>query len=308
MTIEKIAQTSQDMGPAVTYAPVIKPNKSPSGNAINVILYITASVLFVAVLSTYFVKDLPGAVLIVKDVAVDALWVILGGYAIGEIFKRIFINKARATEIYQTAKKETQETLDSLTDEERSKRAEYCKEYEDKIYETTRDRILKDANIDDKVYEEKYSTLSAGDIKPSEELSKRQVKALKTIYRLKRIHYNPDFLNMTVSTNVKHSPSDMYDTERADRNNTISSALFAVIGGFFGVTFAGELIFSFSLSILFTAVVKTILIVIMAAFKANFGWNLVMKTEINRLQLQKGEAKNLKRWCNNQQQVKSVQQ
>jgi hypothetical protein len=294
--VEKIPET-MEKPQTITYAPVIKQKKTTENIAINATLWVSVIVVFISVISTYFVQELPNVVLEPKTIVKNALWIAIGGYAIGELMKTIFANKARNSLEYKTTLKETKEALDSLTEEEINSREEYCKAYEENVYYTTRDRMLRDANIDIDVFEENYSKLSARDLrKPDVKLSKRQVKALKAVYKLKRIHYDADFLTMTVETNIKYAPSDMHNMERENRINSIYSAVCALIGCLFCVSLVGELVFSFSTAILLAAIFKTIFLVLMITSRATFGWNNVMKTGINRLVVQRSEAVSLKRW------------
>lgn len=297
--IEKITESSTQPQ-NITYAPVIKQKKSISEAGINTMLWIVLGVLFLAMGATYFVEELPNIVLEPKMLVKDAIWVAVGGFSISELAKRIFINKAHFSQEYKQAVKEYKESVSTLTDDELNSRSEYCKEYEENVYITERNRMLLDAYIPVDVYEEQYRKLNVDALK-KEGLTKRQIKTLKSVNALKRIHYNPDFLNSSRTTGTKYSPSDMYDVTREDRVNTIFSAIFTVFGCLFCVSLMGDLVFSFSKAALFTAIVKLTFTLITVATKAVFGWNLVMRTEINRLETQKEEVLNLKRWFKEKQ-------
>lgn len=284
----------------VTYSPVIKPKKVSTEATMNVVLCIIVAILFAAIIAAYFVEDAGGVLVEIQEMATEALWVIVGTYAIGELCKHIFINKAHTTETYIAKKQDAEKELASLTDEEREKRFEYCKHYEQTAFETQRDRLLKSANISLEDYENKYQTLNSKELRlryPNDNLSKKQMKALRHIRKIKPLHYNPDFLNVTVKTNNALSPSEMYDADKENWKDVIISAVFSFFGGAFAVSIASELIFSFSPAALFAALVKTAITLITVAMKARFGWNLVMRTEINRFCLQISEVKNLKRYC-----------
>lgn len=276
------------------------PRPVKSEDLINRTLYAIITLLFVAVVSTYFVEDLPGFVIDIRNMAIDALWLMLCCYTIGELAKRIYINKARGTKDYEDARKDAVDALAKITPEEGERRGEYCTVFENELYETVVTRILKNAGIEKKDFDEKYVSLNTKEIKtryPSDVLTKAQFKSLKLANAVKRVHYDQSFLNSTIELSSGVSPSDMYNARKEDRKNMITSAFTSALSGLFGVTFAGELIFSFSLGVLFSAIVKLTLTLIFTSLKANFGWNLVMKTEINRYRLQESEAKNFKNWC-----------
>lgn len=299
--IEKMETESKGTTVVNRTVNITQTTPSPIGSEtlVNRTLYAIIAVLFVAVVSTYFVEDLPGFVIDLRSMAIDALWLMLCCYTIGELAKRIYINKARATKEYGEAKQAAREALEGLTADELERRVEYCTAYEDELYATEVKRLLKNASISEADYVEKYAALSAKEVRKQypTELSKKQLKKLDEINRVERVHYDPSFLNSTTPTRARQAPSEMYDVGREDRKNMISSAVASVFSGFFGVTLAGELIFSFSLAVLFSAIVKVTLTLIFTSLKANFGWNLVMKTEISRYEMQKTEAGNLKSWC-----------
>lgn len=296
--VEKIPETMAKTQ-TITYAPVIKQKKTMSEGGINTLLLVVMCILFVAMGATYFVEELPDIVFEPKMLVKDALWVAICGFSISEIAKRIFVNKAHFSAEYKQAVKESKEAFATLTDDELNCRAEYCKAYEEAVYYTERNRMLQDAHISIEDYEKLYHY---GDIETlkTEGLSKRQIKALKAIGRLKRIHYDADFLNSSRTTNTRYSPSDLYNSAREDKINSISSAIFTVLGCLFCVSLMGDLVFSFSKTALFTAIVKITFTLIIVSTKAVFGWNLVMRTEINRLEVQKEEVENLKRWYKEQ--------
>ena len=298
--IEKIMEgTSAKPAQNITYAPVIKQKKTMSEGGINTLLLIVMCILFIAMGATYFVDELPDIVLEPKMLVKDAIWVAVCGFSISEIAKRIFVNKAHFSAEYKQAVKDSKDALGTLTDDELNARAEYCKAYEEAVYYTERNRMLQDAHISIEDYESLYQ---GRDIKALKEsgLAKNQIKILTAIGRLKRIHYDADFLNSTRVTNTRYSPSNLYNVTREDRVNTISSAIFTVLGCLFCVSLMGDLVFSFSKTALFTAIVKITFTMIIVTTKAVFGWNLVMRTEINRLETQKEEIANLKRWFKEQ--------
>ena len=293
----------KDGGVNVYYAPKQKNEDRATALPeviINRTLYGMVAVLFVAVFSTYFVKDVPGFVLELRGLALSAIWLILACYIIGELVKRIFMNKARATKEYRKAKKEAEDEIEKLTEAESERREEYCEAYEESVYNAELKRQLKNAHIKEEDYHERYRALTVKEVKevyPDSGLSKSQFKALKAINRIKRVRYNPSFLTSTTKMSAFKAPSEMYDADEENRRNSITSAITAIVSGVFGTALVGELIFSFSPAVLFAAVVRVTITLITAALKANFGWNCIMRTEISRFYIQKKEAGALKRYC-----------
>jgi hypothetical protein len=74
----------------------------------------------------------------------------------------------------------------------------------------------------------------------------------------------------------------------------LSSIVTTFLSSLCAVTIAGDLIFSFTIAALFSAIVKITITVIVGSFKAMFGWNLSMVTEINHYLITVKECKNLK--------------
>lgn len=281
--------------------PIVIIKKTTTQKAINAILITVACLLFVGVLCTYFVKEIPNVVFDIRNVTYQALWVFIGGYAIGEIFKKVAINRARETKEYKEAKEKAKKAFEENEKNKLNGREkEYCEYYSDSHYEAEIRRVLNGAKINEEIYYEKYFSLSKEEILrnyPDCKLSKIQLKAIAKANNVKKIYYNADFLRLLEPTNKNVSPSELFNVQRKNYINSIMSAITGFLACIFCATFAKELLFSYSPEILFEAVVKTIAILAMVAFKIQFGWSLVMETEINRFKLQTQEAKNYALWC-----------
>ncbi len=296
--IQKIGM-KQEMGAAVTYAPVIKGNKSVGG-LIDKILVSAAVLLFLAVLATYFVEELPATVISFRSLSLEGLWLFAGGYAIGEIFKILAINRARSSETYIKTKEKTEQTLNGIPKDKISRRQEYATAYENDMYLRERKRILESGKIDEREFEEKYFSLSNKEIKeryPDNRLSKKQLRTIAQANALKRVRYNADFLKTVQQTEAYVSPTELFNARKRNVKNSVTSAIFGFVGGLFAVSFSQSLLFNFSATILLNAIIKLIVIVVMIAFRTNFGWSLVMNTELNRFKLQQLEADNFTKWC-----------
>ena len=295
--IEKLSSGASN---AVNVTTIVKaPKKLKGEEVINKALYATIALLLIAILSTFFVKELPGLALDLRNIALDAIWVIACSYTIGELFKRVFINKAKATEEYAEAKEMAKNAVNSLTPFELEHKGDYCKAYSEDVYNTHLNLLLSNISISKEEYMEKYKLLNYKELKAKygELLPKRTLKSLANINKLKHNDYNPEFFNVWVEYDAYATPSQMFNVKRENRKNVITSAITSTATGFFSVTFAGSFIFSFSIAVLFMAIVKITSVIIFASLKANFGWNLVMGTEVGRFQAQVSEVKNLKHYC-----------
>ena len=284
---------------AVNVFQTIKKKETPQ--TINGVLIGLAVILFIGILSTYFVEELPNVVISLRDISKQALWVFLGGFAIGELFKRVAINRAKITEEYKTAYKEAAAAIKKNADAKKIARAKsYCDDYAEKLYDSEKRRILGDAGISIEDYNTKYIARNKREILaiyPECGLSKKQFKALNRANAVKKLSYNPDFLRTVEQTGRYVAPSDIHDEKRRNRWNMITSAVFGIVGSVFCVSFIQNLIFNFSAAVMFDAVVKIVMILIMIATKTQFGWSLIMDTAVGRLRLQKAESERFFDWC-----------
>jgi hypothetical protein len=281
----------------VEFNTIIK-NKGPfkAEEMMNRVLYAVVALLLCCVLSTFFVKKLPDFVLDLRSMAIDSIWLMACCYVVGELVKLIFFNKGRCTSDYDNAKKGAETALNSLTADERATREEYCKEYAKGVYNRKKKLLLSNAMITEEEYNEKYALLTYRELKAryKNELSKAQRKMIAAVGRLRLREYDPAFFASMDEHESDLMPSEMHNARKQDKQNKLKSAVLSVASSFFCVTLAGELIFSFSLTVLFMAVVKVTSVVIFSSFKATFGWNLAMYTEISRYRLQVREVANLK--------------
>ena len=303
-----VDKLSKEMSSGLNVTTILKqPKKLKSSEIINKTLYGAIALLLVAILSTFFVEEIPGFVLDFRSIAIDAVWIMAASYTIGELFKLIFINKAKATEEYAKAKDMAENALNSLTSFELEHRAEYCKAYSEDLYNRHLKRLLSNIDVTEEEYMEKYHLLNYRELKAKYGLDvpKVKLKELAKINHLKRCDYNPEFFSATIDKDGNLVPSQMYDEDKENRKNRITTAFTSMASGFFCVTFAGNFIFSFSIAALFMAIVKITSVIIFASLKANFGWNLVMKTSISKYLLKVREVKNLKHYCSKLSREKS---
>ena len=275
------------------------PRPLTAENVINKALWGVLALLVLAVLATFFVEDLPGVVLNIRDIARDSLWVMFCCYSIGELLKKIYRNKGRSTDEYATAKKAAQDALDSLTEDELAERNNYCREYEDKAFELVLSRRLTSIGISNDDYWEKYAGLTKKELQEryGATLPKSTICALAKANKIKKMAYDPSFFLSTVHTEMGLSPSQMYNSHKEDVRDTISSIGTTFISSLCAVSIAGDLIFSFGTAALFAAIIKITITVIVGSFKATRGWNLAMVTEINHYLITVKECKNLKAYC-----------
>ena len=268
-----------------------------SETVINKFLWVLFVVIIVSMIATFFVKDVPNAVFEFRKLAADGLWVMVSSYSAGELLKRIFRNKAKSTKEYKEAKKEAENALSSLTDEERDAAIDYCNWYEYNVYTKELHWLLARLNITEAEYLTKYALLNKQELKKVyPNLKKEEVKILCKIRKIKRIKYDPSFFISTIQLPTGLSPSQMYNANREDKVNTIVSLCLTLILSFCALSFAETLVLSFSLKVVLSAIVKMTVTVIFSGLKASFGWNLSMQTDLGHYAVVVKEVASLKNW------------
>ena len=174
---------------------------------------------------------------------------------------------------------------------------EYCRAYELNALKEDRERVLFPVGLSVEVFDEKYKAKSVFYLlKNNKELSIKQIIAVAKANAIKIEYYNADFLRSTVYSRRRKSPSAQHDTDTKNFAYNIRSFVMGFLGCAFAVSIAKDLIFSFSMAAIVAALIKIAVIVISGAFALSFGWNLIMITEINRLQLQASEAQACEKW------------
>lgn len=275
---------------------ILKKPTTSEGIINNALMFLLA-VLIVAVCASFFTEELPGIKFDMKTLARDGAWLMLSSYAIGELIKRIFRNKGRMTDRYGEAKKKAKEALESLTPEELAMRNEYCREYEGTMYKLELDRILAALAITEEEWREKYAFRDKAELKALyPDMPKKALQLILSANAIKRANYDPSFFLSTSHTRNGLSPSQMYDADKKDLRNSLSSIVTTALGGVCAVKMAGDLIFSFSIATLFSFLMKFTTMVLFGSMKATFGWNLSMVTEIGRYEVIVTETGNLKAW------------
>lgn len=300
--IEKIDaefEKASNIPQKVEFNTIIKQKeKSKAEEIINRFLYAIVGLLLLFILATFFVEKLPYVVINLRALAINAVWLSVCCYTIGELVKRIFINKGKCTEAYEASMQNAETALNSLTAEESAKCAEYCQEYAENVYNRKKMRGLTNARVSEKEYNEKYFSRSYAELKKQygNELTKKQIKILAEVNKIKLLEYNPDFFSTATDLEPDCMPSERYNADTENKKNMFTSAFLSCVSSAFCITLAGEVIFSFSATAILMAIVKIASVIIFSSFKATFGWNLAMRTEINHYKLQVREVNNLKQW------------
>lgn len=273
--------------------------KAPTQKTVNSILIVAAAIIFIVVIFSYFVEDLNiFADLTFNELTSGALWVCVGCFSISEIIKKIAINRAKLTDEYLTAKRQTEEEFAYYSKIGALKYAdEYCRGYERELLKDSRTRLLSSVGIDYEDYESKYLAKSTLYLRKTYKgLSTKQLWMIHKANRVKQVSYNPDFLRTTVKVRKNIAPSSAHDSDKKNMINTITSFFTSIGSGIFAFTIARDLVVSFTVASVIEAAIKVAVIIMSSAFRASFGWNLITDTEVSRLRLQSAESKECIKW------------
>ncbi len=273
--------------------------KAPTQKTVNSILIVAAAIIFIVVIFSYFVEDLNiFADLTLNELTSGALWVCVGCFSISEIIKKIAINRAKLTNEYLTAKKQTEEEFAYYSKIGALKYAdEYCREYERELLKDSRTRLLSSVGIEYDEYESKYFAKSMWYLRKTYKgLSTKQLWMIHKANRVKQVAYNPDFLRTTVKVRKNIAPSSAHDSDKKNMINTITSFFTSIGSGIFAFTIARDLVVSFTVASVIEAAIKVAVIIMSSAFRASFGWNLITDTEVSRLRLPSAESKECIKW------------
>ena len=157
------------------------------------------------------------------------------------------------------------------------------------------------------MYLEKYATRTKKEILnafPFENLSSDQWAALEKARKIKRLKYDEKFLE-SCAEKVEHyvAPSDAFSLSKSDRADNLQALAFSAFLMVFSCSLVGTIIVDLSNQALILAVIKIITTLISAGFAIVKGWNMVMKVEIGRFNLQTVEANNCVKWCEQHKQA-----
>lgn len=275
--------------------------KVKDGGILDIFLTALIVVLMVGIIAAYFVTFNVEVNVDVKEATVNTIWFAVGNFAIGALSKKLLRSKGEKTDRYKEAEKEANDEIKALCDSKYAKYADaYCKDYTTQAIARYREYQLSLVGLSLETFAEKYLGIGLGALTKEwrrKAVSLPQVRAIWRCNHVKMHAYNPNFiLSYNAAPTDTQSPSEMYDTRRTNAFNTFKSVVTVLLSAF-GVGFMfSDIILNFSLVVLFTAIIKTIMIGINIGLKASFGWNLA-QMEIKRNKLRASEAKACRAWA-----------
>ena len=149
-------------------------------------------------------------------------------------------------------------------------------------------------------YEKRFIGLESRELRAlikNGEINQKQYKAIRRCDKIRVKPYDPNFiLSFKSEIDSSKSPSEMYNTEREDRLDTVKSIFTTLISSVFVCSLVSDVVLNLSKEVIIAAVIKIITMMIYIAFKTSFGWNISRK-EIKRNELRASEAEACEKWC-----------
>ncbi len=281
------------------YAPRIKEKKE---NAfVDGLLTIIDVIIFTALIASYLIVfDMSGSFSI-KEITFNTLWFAAGTVSVGMLTKKIARDKGRSTEEYNDADKKANEAIKKLSDSEYVGQVpRYCEEYTEKVIRRARTQYLSVVGLTVQDYEKRFIGLESRELRAlikNGEINQKQYKAIRRCDKIRVKPYDPNFiLSFKSEIDSSKSPSEMYNTEREDRLDTVKSIFTTLISSVFVCSLVSDVVLNLSKEVIIAAVIKIITMMIYIAFKTSFGWNISRK-EIKRNELRASEAEACEKWC-----------
>lgn len=218
--------------------------------------------------------------------------------------------KGRRTSEWTEAAAKLDEGIDLIVRENLSRRTvAYCRDWEKRRLDEDRRAVLDMIGIPLVDYEEKYCLYSTR--KPfifwgKSELQKKfpgltkiQFKIIACTNRVRRSHYNPNFLisRHDVGGGRSVAPSERVSTSTKDKLINLRTVLNCVITGSFSVGIFSELIFNFTWEAVVACVIKLAIVAIFGVYGMVSGYNFATKQEVDEMKSRTDELKNFKTWC-----------
>lgn len=179
-----------------------------------------------------------------------------------------------------------------------NKTTEYCRAWEDAELDSSRERILADAGITLKDFNEKYLKYTVKEIKKKyADLSKFEFKTICRAKRAKRLHFNEDYLSVYNKYGKRKSPSQRITTKTMERITTARILITTAVTSVFGVSMVLQLITDFSLATVVMCLVKIIIILIFGTVGMVGGYNMTAVRAVEEMNTKVDEQNRFIKWC-----------
>lgn len=218
--------------------------------------------------------------------------------------------KGRETQKWKDAKAEVEKNGRKIVELDLVKKtSEYCRAWEDFDVNSLRERILKEVGLSLRDFNAYFNKYSLKEIKKNfQDLTKGQLRALKRAKRVKRLHYDENYLSakQRIATH-RRSPSGGIKSNTAVKIQTAELLLTCGVTSIFLVHMSADLILHFSYATVVICVVKLLMLAIFGAFGMYGGYKFSSVREVAEMEDRADEQRRFFRWCGEQNTEESVQ-
>lgn len=175
---------------------------------------------------------------------------------------------------------------------------EYCRAWETAELDGSRERILADAGIKLADFNELYLKYGPGEIKKKfPALTKFERKIIRKAKRLKRLHYNENYLSVNNSYGRRKAPNQYISTKTIEVFNGLQKAITMLFTAVFGVTLCVNLVSEPSLATVVMCLVKIIIVLISGAVGMAGGYNITSVKAVDEMNNKIDEQRRFLKWC-----------
>ena len=273
--IEHIPERAESSVTNNYYVKTQKP--ATSGVLIDWVLTIILIIVMLFISVSYFAEFGGSLEVSFKKAAIDTAWVGIAMICVKELGRYIFKRKGQRTEQYIDSQKKAKKAIRTLNENVHyDKGKEYCNVVTRNTVQSYRCYQLSTVGLDIDTFNAKYLGKSVFYLIACvfrREISIVQAKVLRRCNHLKTKQYNPKFItSYSAENNIELVPSQLNDAKKADMEYSIRSLIGTALTAF-GVGFAfNDLYLNFSKEMLFLAIIKIILLIVMFAVSAIKGW------------------------------------
>lgn len=207
--------------------------------------------------------------------------------------------KGRMTDGWQNAFKAIEKLNDKIVATGAAERTpEYCRAWESAELDGSRERVLADAGIKLADFNEKYLKYSPWEIKKKfPELTKYERRIICKAKRLRRLHYNENYLSVNNSYGRRKAPNQYISTKTIEIFNGLQKAITMLFTAIFGVTLCVNLVSEPSFKTVVLCLVKIIIVLISGAVGMAGGYNITSVKAVDEMNNKIDEQRRFLKWC-----------
>ena len=242
-----------------------------------------------------------------KDFTADTLVVTVCTASLYILLRSLTMRKGRRTDMWVTAHADLEEGIDNIFNNNLSAyTTAYCREWEQAHLRESRAAVLDLVGITVEEYEEKYLIYSKRELKEKyPDLTDLQFKCIMRAKRVRKCHYNPNYLISRHDTQAKYAvaPSERMSAAAKNRIYSARTVINCIITSGFSVGLFSDLIFNYSTEALIACIIKLAITAVFGVYGMVTGYNFATKTEVEEMQSRTDEIGNFIKWYNKKEHI-----